>query len=76
MTISSVLVRVLCHRLEQLAQNGNVSEERDLVKGLRIAVVEQAADGKALAVTQLDFGVHFPVSIPGTVKPEMVMPLA
>src|ERR1035437_151190 len=51
---------VLRDRLEKLAQDWNVSQEWDLLKGFCFAVVEQAADGKALAFAQFDLGLDFP----------------
>ena len=57
-TINSVFDLGLLHRLEELAENGNVSQERYLLEGFLLGVVQQAADDEALAVGQLHLGLH------------------
>ena len=41
---------------------------KGIFEGLRLAIVQQAADGKALPFPQLDLGLHLRTSMPGNSK--------
>src|SRR5665213_1820182 len=44
--------------LEELAEDGHIADEWDLFKCLGLAIVQEAAEGKALALTELDLSLH------------------
>ena len=57
-TISSVLCPGPLNRLEEPAENWNIAEKRDLQESFGFAIIQQPADGKALAILKLDFRLH------------------
>ena len=59
---------VLRHGLEEFANDRDIPEERDLLVGFGIGVIEQATDGEALSLSKFDFSVDLAGGDGGNVK--------